>query len=186
MTVLATHVILSMYGFWPPNDPRGSGSNYVGSRDLFLAGGKATKVETRHSLAAKPHDRKKREEIIAALKYPPVVLNGEQARAVVLGFATVEHPAYACAVMSDHAHLVLARSTLSAKRIVELLKVAAEERLRNENRFPACETIWARGCWQVFLNTPVDVHRAIRYVNDNPTKAGLKPQRWSSITKPPY
>ena len=184
--VLATHVIMSMYGFWPPNDPRGSGSEYVGSRELFLVGGKATKVETRHSLAAKPHDRKKREEILAALKYPPVVLNGEQARAVAQSFAPCEHPIYACVVMPDHVHLVLGRSTLPAEKIVERLKAAAEERLRNENMFPNCETIWARGCWQVFLNTPDDVHRTIRYVNENPVRTGFKPQRWSFVTEPPF
>ena len=127
MTVLATHVILSMYGFWLPNDPRGSGSKYTGSDDLYEAGGKATKVETRHSLAAKPHDREKREQTKTAMKYPPVLLTGIQARAVARGFATVDYPIYACAIMPEHAHLVLGRSTLPAKKIAELLKTAAEE-----------------------------------------------------------
>ena len=186
MTVLATHVILSMYGFWLPNDPRGSGSKYTGSDELYAVGGKATKVDTRHSLAAKPHVRQKREATKAALKYPPVVLNGKQALAVAQGFATVDHPIYACAVMPEHVHLVLGRSTLLAKKVAELLKAAAEERLRSEQIFPNCETIWAGGCWQVFLNTPADVHRTIRYVNDNPIRAGFKPQHWSFITKPPF
>jgi hypothetical protein len=29
--ILAYHSIFSMYGFWLPNDPRGSGSDYVAS-----------------------------------------------------------------------------------------------------------------------------------------------------------
>ena len=188
MTVLATHVVLSMYGFWLPNDPRGSWSTYTGSRDLFLVGGKATKTDTRRSVAANHHDRNKREETKRELKYPPVVLNGIQARAVARGFATVveEHPIYACAVMPQHAHLVLARSTVHADEIVDLLKDAAENRLRKENIFPDTETIWAQGFWQVFLNTPFDVHRTIRYVEGNPLKDGLKPQHWSFVTKPPF
>ncbi len=186
MTVLATHVVLSMYGFWLPNDPRGSWSTYTGGRDLFLAGGKATKVETRRSLAAKPHDRSKRQEIKKELKNPPVLLNGVQALAVAKGFATIEHPIHACAIMPEHVHLVLGRSMLPAKKIADRLKAAAEERLRDENIFPDGETIWARGCWQVFLSTPADVHRTIRYVNDNPIKAGLKPQHWSFVTNPPF
>jgi REP element-mobilizing transposase RayT len=175
-----------MYGFWLPNDPRGSGSNYVGSDALYHVGGKATKVDTRHSLAAKPHDKRKREEAKHSLKYPQVVLNGIQACAVARGFATVEHPIYACAVMLEHAHLVLGRSTLPAQKIAKLLKIAAEEHLRSEEVFPDCETIWARGCWQVFLNTPADVHRTIRYVHENPGKAGLKSQHWSFIVNPPF
>ena len=42
--VIAYHVIYSMYGFWLPNDPRGSWSDFVGSWELFRYG-PATKVE---------------------------------------------------------------------------------------------------------------------------------------------
>ena len=48
--ILAYHSIFSMYGFWLPNDPRGSGSDYVANWDLFRFG-PATKVNTRHSVA---------------------------------------------------------------------------------------------------------------------------------------
>ena len=138
------------------------------------------------ALAAKPHDRKKREEAKTALKYPLVILSGIQARAVARGFAVVGHPVYACAVMPEHVHLVLGRSTFHAQRIATLLKVAAEEQLRSEQIFPNCKTIWARGCWKIFLNTPGDVHRTIRYVNENPVKAGFKPQHWSFVIPPPF
>jgi hypothetical protein len=43
---LAYHVIVSMYGFWLPNDPRGSGSDFIGAWELFRYGGCATKVDT--------------------------------------------------------------------------------------------------------------------------------------------
>jgi len=33
--LLANHSIFGMYGFWLPNDPRGSGSDYVASWELF-------------------------------------------------------------------------------------------------------------------------------------------------------
>ncbi|HUT10853.1 MAG TPA: hypothetical protein VMY42_10175 [Thermoguttaceae bacterium] len=49
--VLAYHVIFGAYGFWLPNDPRGSWSDFVGSWELARFG-KATKVSTRRSLAA--------------------------------------------------------------------------------------------------------------------------------------
>jgi len=55
--MLAFHAIFSTYGFWLPNDPRGSGSKFVGSAAIFRAGGKATKVSTNRSVASRPHDR---------------------------------------------------------------------------------------------------------------------------------
>lgn len=54
--VIGYHVIFGTYGFWLPNDPRGSGSDFVWSEELFRFGGKATKVETRHSVAGVKHD----------------------------------------------------------------------------------------------------------------------------------
>src|SRR5690349_22122550 len=86
--VLASHVIFSAYGFWLPNDPRGSWSDFVGSWDLFRYGS-ATKVDDYRSYAHDPHDKAKRLAAKDALKYPPVVLTGEQALSVAKGFAKV-------------------------------------------------------------------------------------------------
>jgi hypothetical protein len=54
--ILAFHSIFSLYGFWLPNDPRGSESDYVASWDLFRYG-PASKTASRRSLAAAAHDR---------------------------------------------------------------------------------------------------------------------------------
>ena len=48
--ILASHVIFSTYGFWLPNDPRGSWSDFVGNWELTRFG-KATTVTTHRSLA---------------------------------------------------------------------------------------------------------------------------------------
>jgi hypothetical protein len=54
--VLAAHIILTVYGFWLPNDPRGSWSDFVAAWEL-LRFGKATKVDTRQSVAHVQHDQ---------------------------------------------------------------------------------------------------------------------------------
>jgi hypothetical protein len=59
--IIAHHVIVSAYGFWLPNDPRGSWSTVVRNPDL-LPFGHATKVTTRQSVAAATHDRTLRAE----------------------------------------------------------------------------------------------------------------------------
>ena len=57
--VLAYHSIFCARGFWLPNDPRGSGSDYVRCYELY-AFGPATKTTERHSVAHRHHDRQKR------------------------------------------------------------------------------------------------------------------------------
>ena len=74
--VIGSHVIFSTYGFWLPNDPRGSWSEFVGAWELFRAGGPATKTTERRSLARDPHDRARRLATKQALQRPPVTFTG--------------------------------------------------------------------------------------------------------------
>lgn len=111
--VVAYHVILTNYGFWLPNDPRGSWSTFVRSWEVFLAAGPATKTDTRRSVAGVRHDFKRRENAKSALAHPPVVFTGEQARAIGTGFARFaarsQCAILACSIMPRHTHLVLDR-----------------------------------------------------------------------------
>src|SRR5207253_11200678 len=82
---LAYHIILSAYGFWLPNDPRGSWSDFVGAWELFRYG-KATTTSTRVSVAGAAHDRHERLATKESLKYPAVKFTAEQMDAVARGF----------------------------------------------------------------------------------------------------
>src|SRR5271154_4752788 len=83
--VIAHHVIFTAYGFWLPNDPRGSWSEGVRSWDIFLHG-RATKTDDRRSVARRPHDQEKRRATKLALKYEPIRFSGLQARSIGAGF----------------------------------------------------------------------------------------------------
>ena len=195
--VLGYHVILSAYGFWLPNDPRGSWSEFVGAWELFLAGGKATKTDERCSLARRPHDRKKRLATKTALSRPAVRFTGVQARAIGRGFAEYAAgsglPVWACSILPEHVHLVTGWFRLDVEQVVVQLKGAATRKLMEENlhpfgylvgpdeRPPKC---WSRGEWSVFLDDPADISRCIRYVEDNPVKEGKPRQTWPFVT--PY
>ena len=85
MIIRAYHVVVTAYGFWLPNDPRGSWSDWIRQFDL-IEFGRATKVTTRHSLAKVPHDQQLRQEAKRTLRYPPVAFNGRQALAIATGF----------------------------------------------------------------------------------------------------
>ena len=182
--VLAYHLILSCYGFWLPNDPRGSWSTRVTSYEL-AAFGDATKTTTRRSLAGRHHDQFLRQEAKSALRHPPVRLSGEQARCVARAFAEAaregEYRIHAMAVMPDHAHLVIARHAKPIEAIARHLKAHATRRLSRENLRPKPRSPWADKHWSVFLNTHEHVHSAIRYVEQNPVRAGLRPQQWKCL-----
>jgi len=190
--IIGYHVIFGMYGFWLPNDPRGSWSDFVGSWELYRYG-PATKTTERRSLAYRPHDHQKRLEAKKALKRPPVVLTGLQARAVGIGFSNYCKKSglaiWACAILPDHVHVVVGRPPMKIEQCVIQLKGAATETLiaaelhpfqglvDRTGRTPRC---FVQGQWKVFLDYP-DVPRAIRYVEENPLKEGKPRQEWSFV-----
>ena len=123
------HIIFGAYGFWLPNDPRGSWSEYVGSWELYRRYGPATKTEEDRSVAYRPHDQAERLAAKQALKRPPVQFSGVQARAVARGFAAyVERSqlaVWACAILPDHVHLVTGQPRIAVEQLVIQLKGAA-------------------------------------------------------------
>lgn len=188
--VIGYHVILGAYGFWLPNDPRGSWSTEVWAQHLRPFG-PATKVHTRRSLAKREHDREKRLEAKQQLKYPAVRFSGTQARAIGRGFAKAVDDlgltVYACSIMPDHAHLVTGRHPRDVEYVAGFLKRAGTRRLNVEELHPLqpyrqangrTPSPWARDGWFVYLNTPGEMRQCIRYVEQNPIKEGLPAQRW--------
>src|SRR5262245_23257728 len=137
--VIAYHVIISAYGFWLPNDPRGSWSTEVWAAHLRQFG-PATKVTTHRSVAGAPHDREARLAEKAALLYPAVRFDGLQARAVGTGFAAIvakmRYVIHACAIMPDHVHLVIARHEMLVEDIAAYLKRAATRELNAQGIHP--------------------------------------------------
>src|ERR1700732_2032301 len=107
------HLIFGAYGFWLPNDPRGSWSDFVASWELFNFGGGATTTTQRRSVAHRPHDRELRKQTKEHLKYPAVAFNEDQASSIAAGFGEMvdksAYKVYACSIMPDHVHLVIGR-----------------------------------------------------------------------------
>ena len=193
--VLAYHIVLGLYGFWLPNDPRGSYSDFVGAWDLFRSGGKATRDrDTREGLSTEEARSPERSALKRSLKFPAVRLSGQQALAVAQGFARgasdMELRFAACAIMPDHIHMVLTRQEMAIERVLIRLKSEATRSLvqqgihplakfaDQEGRPPKC---FSRGAWTSYLNAESDVRSAIHYVEQNPIREGLKPQRWSFV-----
>ena len=188
--VLWYHLVLSAYGHWLPNDPRGSWSTYVGSRKLYAFGG-ATKVSGKRSYAHDPHDRERRLAAKAALNHPPVRFDGEQRDAIAAGFAHAvaegSYTIHAACVGFDHVHLVVARHERSIEMIARHLKSKATMELTRRGVHPLATrrdssntipTPWAAKCWSVFISDESQLQAALRYVERHPEKEGLTPQHY--------
>src|SRR5580704_17563066 len=137
--VRAYHLILTTYGFWLPNDPRGSWSQFVRAFDLRQFG-LATKTDDHRSVAKVPHNRQRRLEAKSFLSHKPVAFNGVQAHAVAMGFANCVRKSgcivHACTVMPRHAHLVVARHEYEIEMIANLLKGSATTQLNRQKIHP--------------------------------------------------
>jgi REP element-mobilizing transposase RayT len=187
------HVIWGTYGFWLPNDPRGSWSDFVASWELARFG-KAIKSNERLPVdyAQWAHWRARAQK---ALKYPPVVLTGKQAQAVGIGFAQAVRKSgytiWACSILPEHVHLVIGRHTYEVEQIAVLLKGEATKQLKRVLLHPqACyvgsdgklPSMWAEGQCAVFLDSEDSIEAAIRYVEENPEKEEKPAQKWSFVT----
>ena len=191
--VNAYHIIFDAYGFWLPNDPRGSWSEFVGAWEL-LRFGSATRTSTRRSVAGRAHDRCLRQAAKRELKHPPVQFMGRQAQSIGRGFASFAQRSgvnvLACSILPEHVHMVVARHRFKAEQIANLLKGAATRQLSNDSLHPfgsyavpgeRLPKIWARGQWMVFLNSKAEVSQAVRYVEDNPLKEGKQRHFWGFV-----
>ncbi len=137
------HVIMPMYGFWLPNDPRGSWSESVRKWELVRFG-KATKSLERAALSElSDSERHQREAAKQALECPAVSIDGHQAAAIAQSFADMaskcNYTFWACAILPEHTHLVIARHTYKVEQIVNLLKGASTSHLVEMHLHPLAD-----------------------------------------------
>ena len=191
------HVILTMYGYWLPNDPRGSWSDFVGRWELVQFGRPRRTILKKSLLQLTPQEIAARNAAQLALLYPPVSLDDdEQVKSIAAGFDEVVRKSgytiWACAVMPQHTHLVIARHTYKVEQIATLLKGGATRRIVEDGRHPMQKmktegqlpSMWARGCWKVYLDNDEAIMNAIRYVDENPVEEGKPRQHWPWVA--PY
>jgi REP element-mobilizing transposase RayT len=186
--VVAYHIIFGAYGFWLPNDPRGSQSRYVFAPRLTPFG---PPQRLRFDTTLTPADAAQLRAMQAELEFPPVRFSPAQITVIAEGFGTIIGRLglvfYAAALMPDHVHIVATRQDMHAEDIVGHLKRAASRQLskaalhpfagysRRDQRLPSP---WGERGWKVFLFDLDEIEHAVQYVNDNPAEAGLPAQQW--------
>jgi REP element-mobilizing transposase RayT len=172
--VIAYHLIWTSYGHWLPNDPRGSGSKTVASDLLAELGQPAGReIQAFYDQAHK------------VLKYPVLTFGPVEIAIIAKAFgeeiAKQTYTCYGCAVMPDHAHLLIRKHKHLAEDMIENLQNASRAVLGAIEFGGYCHPIWTLGGWKVFLDHPAEVRRTIRYIRSNPGKEGLEEQTWDFV-----
>lgn len=189
------HLILSCYGFWLPNDHRGSWSDVIRKWELVRFGPQQMPEVRRSLMELTPEELSARNTARRALFYPPVTLTGQQAAAIGRGFAEKTHSSnytiWACSILPEHTHLVIARHPYKVEQIANLLKGAATSQLIKENCHPLASharpghrppRMWSEHEWKVYLDSEEAIENAIAYVEQNPIKENKPKQSWKFVT----
>ncbi|QDT05582.1 hypothetical protein K227x_39830 [Rubripirellula lacrimiformis] len=186
------HVVFGTYGFWLPNDQRGSWSNFIAVWELRLQG-PTTKGTERQQLT--DEQQRWQQSTKLKLQYPEVHLDGQQALAIGCGFKNAIHKSkftiWACSILPQHVHLVIARHRFKVEYIAGLLKGEATKKLNQQKCHPLAgyktkenetPTPWTARCYRGFLESEQEIEDAMSYVIENPIKEGKRRQKWSFVT----
>jgi REP element-mobilizing transposase RayT len=183
--VIAYHLIWTAYGWWLPNDPRGSGSKEV-RNDVLAELGQLHYGRKR----VQPTGREVRrfyEQAALVLKHPLLPFDAAAREEIGRAFGQVieaqRYTCYACAILPDHVHVLIRKHKHQAEEMMEALKEASRAQLCATNCRSADHPTWSGGGgWKVFLDHPDEVRRTVGYIERNPLPLGLPQQSWPFVT----
>lgn len=181
--VIAYHLIWTAYGWWLPNDPRGSMSNMI--RNETISGLGEIHFGRKKVQPASREIREFYEEAKPFLKYPLVTFRPADFSMIAQAFAeeitAQKYTCYACSIMPDHVHILIRKHKHAAEVMIANLQQSSRRLLRDQNIRDTDHPTWGGPGWKVFLDTPDDIRRTIEYVENNPLKARLPVQKWSFV-----
>jgi len=176
--IIAHHLVFHGYGHWLPNDPRGSGS--VGLRQEKFAD--LGPIHTGRKAAQPPRAELKRfwNEARPRLDHPLLWFDDAKRQVIGEAFAEViqreRYTVWACAVLSNHAHLCIRRHRDGGRAMWQKLAAESRRKLCLFADIPDDHPVWSERPYVVFLYTPSDVRGRIRYIDGNPAKECLPSQ----------
>lgn len=184
--VIGYHLVWTAYGWWLPNDPRGSMSKTI-NRDVLCELGELHYGRKR----VQPTSRVIREFYENAkglLHYPSLHFTVDEVQSIALSFAQAiqneRYTCFACAIMPDHIHILIRKHCDLAEKMIENLQLASCKEIRALGTRDRFHSVWGGCGWKVFLNSADDIRRTVKYIEDNPIKARIPAQQWEFVT--PY
>jgi REP element-mobilizing transposase RayT len=183
--IVAHHLLWTIYGYWLPNDPRGSRSRAIHSDALAELG--EIHFERKRVQPRGKELQEFRERAAKILKYEIRELSdGETARvgeAIQEVMRARSYTCYACAIMPDHVHLLIRKHRDNSDVMIAEFQRASRNSVVECGERPAEHSVWGGAGWRVYLETKEDIERIARYIEANPIKARLPEQTWPFVTE---
>jgi REP element-mobilizing transposase RayT len=179
--VAGYHLIWTVYGYWLPNDPRGSTSTEIRVEPLRDLG------EIHYGRKpVQPSSREIREfhdEAREILKHPVLTFDDDDIDVLgkVFGEMILEkgYTCYACAIMPDHVHFLIRRHRDKAEEMIALFQERSRLALIAAEKRSPTQPVWSDGPgWKTFINSRRQFENEIAYILDNPKKIGRPEQKW--------
>jgi REP element-mobilizing transposase RayT len=184
--VIAYHLVWTAYGWWLPNDPRGSGSHAIRSdvlADLGVLHHGRKRIQPSGSFV---RDFQERAEDL--LKHPRLSFDDEAVQQLAAAFAQViadeRYTCYAGVIMPDHVHLLIRKHKHQAEEMIENLQYHSRQQLIESGLCAPTHPVWSKGGgWKVFLEHPDEIRRTIGYIEKNPLPLGQSRQVWPFVMR---
>jgi hypothetical protein len=181
--VIGYHLVWTGYGWWLPNDPRGSTSSIIRS-DVIAELGELHHGRKRIQPASRVI-REFYEGATPVLKFLLLTFGTREFECIARAFGAEmiqqRYTCYACAIIPDHVHLLIRKHKHLAEEMIHHLQRASHIGLRDAGIVDWEHPVWGGGGWKVFLDSLDDIRRTIKYIQDNPRKMGLPNQKWSFV-----
>ena len=181
--VIAHHLIFTAYGWWLPNDPRGSNSKTI-RNDLIAELGEVHHGRKRVQPASadirafyREAGKRLRHELLEFGDGEVVAI----AAAVEEAIRSHRYTCWACAIMPDHVHLLIRKHKHHAEEMIANFQDQSRLRLRADALRSIDHPVWGGPGWKVFLDPPDEVQRIVRYIQANPLKTGRPQKAWGFV-----
>ncbi len=183
--IIGHHLIWTLYGHWLANDLRGSGSLEIGAEKFEPLGPVHHGRKPAHLQPSREELREFYKEANPLLNFPKFWLDDAKRHAIGEAFAEVVakegYTVWACAILSNHTHMVIRRHRDDALVMWHRFAEASRLRLREEASLAPEHPVWASRPYKVFLRTPHEVRTRVRYVELNPEKERLPRQQFDFV-----
>jgi hypothetical protein len=184
-TVIANHLVINGYGHWLGNDPRGSGSTELRDQKFLPLGpihfGRKRDQPSKDELKAFYNDA---EELLEHER----LWFDERARVVIVAaFEQVAkergYTCWACAMLRNHAHLLIRTRRDPGHLMWEHMAHAAKDALRKEGLVPDDHPVWSNRPYVAFKTSVPQVWNGVKYIEENPENVGLPRQVYPWVQK---
>jgi REP element-mobilizing transposase RayT len=182
--VAGYHLICTAYGYWLPNEPRGSTSSTVRVEKLrplgdVYYGRKPVQPSSATLRAFHEQARDLLAQAVLTFDDEDIELIG---KAIGAKIVECDYTCHACAIMPDHVHLLIRRHRDKAEQMLEHFKAATRAALVDAGKRRPPHPVWTDGAgWKGFINTRQDFEREIDYIRQNPEKIGRPQQTWEFV-----